>query len=460
MSAFLTQVSHTIEQYCMLCGGEAVVVGLSGGADSTALLYALLALRENFSLTLYAAHINHMLRGAEADRDQAFVQSMCDKLHVPCYCTRQDVAAAARENGCSIEAAGHRVRYTYFRDIAAQVGACRIAVAHNQNDVAETMLLHLTRGCSLSGLCGIPPVNGEIIRPLIQSDRTAILAYLAQQRIAYVTDSSNLTDAYPRNRIRHTILPELERMNPAAIATLTADAARFSIDNDWIEQQTDILCSRCLTIEADSAQVDAQQLCQAHPALQYRVLMRAIAAVTGSARDISQSHLDAIRTLSRTGAQFQTGSLFVRRTPAALVLSRQKPPVLSYCYPLVPDKPCHIAELGQTVTCTACTAMDDAGAMYLDAKKLSGLPLHIRSRHNGDRFRPTGGSGEKKLKAFLIDQKIPVDLRCRIPLLAAGDNIAAVLGIRVSHSFAPDAHTEKFYKITITGGNSDATYRL
>lgn len=460
MSAFLEQVTRTIERYQMLCGGETVVIGLSGGADSTALLYALLSLRKQLSLTLYAAHINHMLRGAEAERDQAFVQTMCDSLHIPCHCTRQDVAAIARETGSSIEAAGHMVRYAYFREIAARVSADRIAVAHNQNDVAETTLLHLSRGCSLSGLCGIPPVNGEIIRPLMQCSRTDIIAFLARRDIAYVTDSSNQTDEYSRNRIRHKILPELERINPAAVATLAADTARFSIDNDWIQQQADILCQSCLNVGVDTAQVDVPQLSGAHPALQYRVLLRAIAAVTGSARDISQSHLDAIRALSRTGAQFQTGSLFVRRTHDTLVLSRQKPKALSYCYPLTPDKPCYIAELGITVTCTACRRMDDPTAVYLDAATLSGLPLQIRSRQDGDRFRPAGGSGEKKLKAFLIDQKIPVDIRSRIPLLTAGGAIAAVLGIRISQTFAPHADTTEFYKFTITGGNTNATYRL
>lgn len=460
MSAFLEQVARTIEQYHMLHGGESVVVGLSGGADSTALLYVLLSLRKQLSLTLYAAHINHMLRGAEADRDQAFVQAMCGSLHIPCHCTRQDVAAIARETGCSIEAAGHQVRYAYFREIAAQAGADRIAVAHNQNDVAETVLLHLSRGCSLSGLCGIPPVNGEIIRPLIQCSRTDIVAFLARRDIAYVTDSSNGTDDYPRNRIRHKILLELEHINPAAVATLAADTARFSIDNDWIQQQADILCQSCLTIQDDSAQVNAEQLHQAHPALQYRVLLRAIAAVTGSARDISQTHLDAIRALSRTGAQFQTGNLFVRRTHDTLALSRQKPAVLSYCYPLTPDKPCYLAELDRTITCTVCRSMDDPSAVYLDAEKLSGLSLQLRSRRDGDRFRPAGGSGEKKLKDFFIDQKIPVDLRCRIPLLTAGDTIAAVLGLRISQAFAPNDNTAEFYKITITGGNTDATYRL
>lgn len=460
MASFLEQIKNTIQQYQMLDDGETVLVGLSGGADSTALLHILLDLRKQYRLTLHAAHVNHMLRGPEADRDETFVKNMCEKLQIPCFCTRQNAAAIAREKRCSVEAAGHRIRYAFFQTIAAQIGATRIAVAHNQNDAAETLLLHLIRGCALPGLCGMPPINGNIIRPLIQTSRRQIEEYLSQNNIAYQIDSSNLTDDYPRNYIRHTILPALEHLNPSAITTLAADTARFAMDNHFLQQQTDMLCQTCLDIQKDVVMVDIIQLHSVHLALQYRILLRAIDVLSGSTRDIAQIHLDAILSLARTGAQFQKKGLFVRRTHNALVFTKKKPTEISFCYPLEQEKPCQIPELDLTVTCTRCSQIDDTAAIYLDADKLRGLPLTVRSRQNGDQFRPAGSSGEKKLKAFLIDQKIPVDMRRRIPLLIAGKKIAAVLGVRVSQEFAPGQETTTFYKITITGGNTYAACRL
>ena len=260
--------------------------------------------------------------------------------------------------------------------------------------------------------------------------------------------------------IRHTVLPALERFNPSASATLAADAARFAADNDFLEQQSDQLCRNCLTIEPGKAVLAAVSLFAAHPALQARAVLRAVAAVTGSTRDISQKHIDAILALSRTGAQFQASNIFVRRTHAALVFTCQKPDTVTYCYPLEPGRPLYIPEIDRTVCCTRCDGIDDPTALYLDADKLSGMPLSVRCRQNGDRFRPAGGQGEKKLKEYLIDKKIPVDQRCRIPLLIADGQIAAVLGMQTAQPFAPNTKTTCFYKLTITGGTTDATSRL
>lgn len=459
MPSFLEQVQSAIQIYQLFSGGESVVVGVSGGADSTALLYALFALRQPLGLTLHAAHINHLLRGEESNRDEQFVTQMCRNLDIPCHILRCDVGAAAKQKGCSQEAAGHEIRYGYFQEIARKTGATRIAVAHNQNDNAETVLMHLLRGCGLSGLCGIPPKNGLVVRPLITINRTDIEAYLSENNISYITDSTNLETAYTRNYIRHAVLPALLERNPAAIVTLSANAQRFSVDNDFINQQTQMLCQACLRTGKDSVVVQAAPLSYAHPALQYRVMQHAVAFITGSTRSISQTQLDAILSLSRTGAEFHTGTLFVRRQRDAWVFTAKKPAVPSYRYLLTPDVPLHIPELGLTVLCQTCKPETPLvkGAILLDKNALAGIPLYIRSRQEGDRFRPAGGNGEKKLKAYFIDEKIPIDQRSRIPLLEAGGKIAAVLGMRTSADFALKQETAAFYQIIMQGEDTNDT---
>lgn len=462
MLSFLEQVQSTIQTYQMFSGGESVVVGISGGADSTALLYALFKLRQTLGLTLHAVHINHLLRGEESIRDEQFVIQMCRNLDIPCHVVHCDAAAQAKKSKCSVEAAGHELRYSYFREIAEKTGAARIAVAHNQNDNAETMLMHLLRGCGLPGLCGIPPVNGMVVRPLIASSRAEIEAYLAENQFPYITDSTNLENVYTRNYIRHAVLPALLKRNPAAVATLSANARRFSVDNDFINQQTHILCQSCLRTSKQYAAILAAPLSRAHPALRYRAIQRAVTHITGNTRNISQSQLDAILSLSRTGAEYHTGTLFVRRQPDAWVFTAKKPDVLSYRYPLTPDVPLYIPELGITVLCQTCKpgVQPAAGAILLDKNALDGIPLSIRSRREGDRFRPAGGPGEKKLKAYLIDKKIPVDQRSTIPLLEAGGKIAAVLGICPGADFTPKPGTTAYYQIIIQREDANDAPRL
>ena len=187
-------------QYAMLPAGCRVLCACSGGADSTALLHLLCSMPR---VTVVCAHFNHRLRGAESDRDEAFVRSMCERLGVDCVCGGEDVAAAAAARGAGIEETARALRYAFLEETAVKCGCDRIATAHHAEDNAETVLMNLVRGSGLRGLCGIPPVRDGVIRPLLNATRKEILEYLAENGLSYVDDSTNELDDCARNRIRH-----------------------------------------------------------------------------------------------------------------------------------------------------------------------------------------------------------------------------------------------------------------
>ena len=205
----LEHVKQTIVAYDMLRPGEPVLVALSGGADSVALLRVL----RELGYAVRAFHLNHCLRGAESDRDEAFCRTLCAQLGVELTVERVDVAAAAREQSKGVEETARRIRYARLHD-AAQ--GAKIATAHTADDNLETMLFHLVRGTGPKGLAGIPPVRGQIIRPLLQVERAQVETYLASLGQDYVTDSTNMDETYTRNRIRHTVVPALWAIQPSA----------------------------------------------------------------------------------------------------------------------------------------------------------------------------------------------------------------------------------------------------
>lgn len=247
-SDFAEKVRSVAERHEMLQDGDEVIVGLSGGADSTALLCVLNELKTEYNLKLVAAHVNHGIRGAEADRDEAFCKKLCGKLGIQIYAFHIDIPELAKERGVSEEVAGRDARYEFFTGLAGEKG--KIATAHNAQDTVETMLLNLCRGTGLKGLTGIPPVrfvehkagcrsdetiNTMVIRPLIECERTEIEAYLEEIGQDFVTDSTNLEDEYTRNRIRHNVIPELVAVNGNAVGNVMRCISTLKEDSDFLE---------------------------------------------------------------------------------------------------------------------------------------------------------------------------------------------------------------------------------
>lgn len=239
---FVEKVRRTIEKHHMLEKGDRVVVGLSGGADSSALLEALYLLKEQYSLSLFAAHINHGIRGEEADNDEAFAERLAKQRDIPFLCLKADAPAYAKEHRIGLEEAGRRIRYDYFESCAK---GGKIATAHTLSDNAETVLLHLSRGAGTKGLCGIPPIRGNIIRPLIECSRDEVEDFCKKRSLDFVTDSTNLCDDYSRNFIRNNIIPLFKKLNPGFERAVSRSAAIAAGEQGFIERAAQKALSDC-----------------------------------------------------------------------------------------------------------------------------------------------------------------------------------------------------------------------
>ncbi len=236
---FLDRIRQAITEYNMLNDADAVAVALSGGADSVSLLLALKELSGELGFSLTAAHVNHNLRGAESDSDMRFCERLCGRLGVELRTASIDVRSIQQKHE-SLEECARRARYDFFERVLGELGEnARLATAHNADDCAETVLLNLIRGTGLKGLCGVPPVRGRIIRPLIFCTREQVEDYLKVCGQDYVTDSTNLSDDYTRNRIRHVILPEMRRINGALSSCMTRMERNLRSDSDYLEQQAE-----------------------------------------------------------------------------------------------------------------------------------------------------------------------------------------------------------------------------
>ena len=263
----LTKVLQYIREHKLITPGDLVVAGISGGPDSMALLYILLQLRDRLNFKLAAAHLNHGLRPEAADEEK-FVCDYCQNMQIPFYSRRLDVQEIAARGKKSLEEAGRDCRYQYFAELAAELGATRIATAHHRDDNAETVLLNLIRGSGIKGLRGIRPVNGIIIRPLLCVDKNEIESYLSENSIKYCIDLSNYSTDYLRNRIRHNLLPLLEQdYNPRIVDGLNQLADIAAAENDAMETETARFGEELIIKqEADEIILDVPGILQLHPA--------------------------------------------------------------------------------------------------------------------------------------------------------------------------------------------------
>lgn len=296
----ICKVRNTIEKYGMLPRGSSVIVGLSGGADSCTLLYILSELKEEYSLNICAAHLNHGIRGEEALSDEKFAKNFCKKLGVQFYAKRVDVPALAKQHGMSEEEYGRRARYEFFKSI--DPGAL-VATAHNLSDCCETLIFNIVRGSGIKGLCSIPPVRDNIIRPLFECSRSEIEAFCRQNGIDYVTDSTNNDDTFSRNRIRLNVIPELKKINPDAESAFMRVICAAREDEGYFEAVTQKIIS-----EAQSSDyILTEKLMGLHPAVLSRVISKLITINTGI---LPQSiHIKAVESILGGGKTQISGGI-------------------------------------------------------------------------------------------------------------------------------------------------------
>jgi len=432
---------------CARTVSDSVLVALSGGADSTALLLSLQELQKEGKVGgLFAAHLNHGIRAEAALRDQRFCEALCRDLAIPLQTERCDTPAYAKANGKTLEEAARELRYAFLERARVSCGASVIATAHHANDQAETVLLHLLRGSGTGGLGGMKPSNGRIVRPLLGKTRAEILAYLAERNASYCEDETNAENNAARNRIRNELLPTLLSYNPAIVEALCRTAALCAEDDALLERLSDEVEESVRRADGfDRAKLAEQPL-----ALKSRILRKRIFALDGTV-----SEPDVRRALAlldaKTGTKIELSGGYHAWTDSIILKIGRYPSECAYCVPFVPE--------GETMTPRGAIFSEQVGCWHKPADgneaflALDALPegLVVRSRNTADRFFPLGAPGERKLSDVLIDKKIPKEERDR-PLLCAGDKVLYAAGIGISEFAKVRPETREMLHILYTGG--------
>lgn len=441
-----------VHEYEMLKKGDRVTVGFSGGADSCCLLHLLFSLQNELDISVSALHVHHGIRGAEADRDAAFCEAFCKTYGIPFQTVYVDVPQAAAQTGESTETCARRLRYVALQAAAGETG--KIATAHTADDNAETVLWNLTRGTGLAGLCGIPPVRGNIVRPLLFCTRREVETYCAENGLNFVTDSTNFSPDYTRNRIRHEVLPVFTDLNPAFLETVTRMCSNLRVENDFAE----MLCDNLLQ-STDTNAIPLDLLNNQPKALARRALKRVLQEKAGS--DITAAHIDAVYALlSKNGSADLPNGVTVRSRNGVLEF-----PTKTSAEPF--ERPCPMKDFptsvpfaGGRIEIQKYAQKDlqnlhkDLLANAVDCVKISNAVF--RSRHAGDRFTHGKRAVTKSVKKWLNELGIPPEQRNAVPLLATDNEILWFAGCGASRSAKPTENTKEFLVLTyICGGNTN-----
>lgn len=415
---------------------SSVLVGLSGGADSAALTHALCLLGKKYNFKVYAAHVNHGLRGETAERDEHFSKDFADKMGIEFFLLRADVKKIAEGEKISEELAGRKVRYDFFEQICREHNIEKIATAHHRNDNAETILMNFMRGSGIAGLCGIPYERGNIIRPLLDITRAEIEAYCKENNLSYVTDETNLQTKYTRNKIRNILIPQIEELfNPSFVSTVTKNAEVLRVDEDYLNSEANRVYDEA--VSKNSA--DVLCLIKQHRAIQLRVIRKMTAEICGTA-DVTSVVFEDIAELvmkNRTGSSIDVSDgVSARIEYNRLIFERRGQECAEFEYALKPGEEAFIPELGYTVIIEKADSRKNDGWEYFSCP--ADAVIKIRSRRSGDKFIPWGMRGTKKLKDFMIDEKIPKGERMRTGIITIDDKIAWVVGYRRDNRFRFD----------------------
>ncbi|HOP46533.1 MAG TPA: tRNA lysidine(34) synthetase TilS [Desulfobacteraceae bacterium] len=457
----IRRVRNTILKHKMLDRGDSVIVAVSGGPDSVCLLDILSELKSYFNVELTVAHFDHGLRPGEDEAETLLVQSLARSLNLTF-----ETAMASMESGisgASLEEKARDARYLYLEQLRLKLSADKIAVGHNMNDQAETVLMRLLRGSGLSGLSGIPPFReGIVIRPLIELTRGEIESFLKQRGLRYAIDSSNLKNNHLRNRIRNELIPSLSKYQPRIVEVLGQTAEIIKREDEFMESAADEWVR--INANADESRginISSSSLSGIAPALGNRIVRCLLRAAGGGLRRISYSHIEAInRLIAATDPHARIdlpGRLSVRRIYDRVYFSRdgEKRPE-GFMYILDGPGSFYLDAIGKRVTLEEIDGSipvdmkSSAWTAFLNADRIA-YPLIIRNVKEGDRFVPLGMKGHKKLKDFFIDRKIPFETRIQIPILVCRDHPVWVCGMRIDDRFKVTAGTGKILKITLTG---------
>lgn len=490
-----------IRKYNMIEENDVVIAGVSGGADSVCLLFVLCALKEKYNFSIRVCHVNHGLRGADADADEQFVKELCRKLNVPCRVFRRDVELIARNRKQSPEEAGRMVRREAFEIMCREEGGTRIAAAHHCDDNAETILLNLARGTGIRGLCGIRPVYGKWIRPLLGVSRKEIEAALSEAGITWCKDMSNDDDIYTRNRIRHHILPAFQtQVNPETVRHLNELSRQAREIWEYISRGVENAWRQCVVLtqgEPSAPEIREEPFRTEMPAVQKQLIHRCICTAAGKSRDVETVHVEAVLQLFNRQAGKRLSLPFgvtAYRTYEGVLLKKNIPEKKTKASsgedvggssPEACRENGKIAEAGSreiqlkipgetrvpgtsfSIYCRVYERRTDNFMLYggeedreirIPQKSYTKCfdydiikhTASVRKRRPGDYFIISRNGGRQKLKSYFINEKIPRPDRDRIFLIADGNHIMWIPGMRMSACYQISKETKRVLEIKIT----------
>lgn len=464
------RIKAFIKKYRMLQPKDQVLAAVSGGADSVCLLLLLSELRRELDFHLEAVHVEHGIRGEESLRDAAFVGELCRELGVDLLSISVDAPRYAEEKKLSLEEAARELRYRAFEDACKRTGASRVAVAHHADDNAETMLFHLSRGTDLNGLAGISPVREgtgyTVIRPLLCVTREEILRELERRRQTWCTDSTNQDPSMTRNYIRQQVLPGLREVNAQAVQHMerTAELLRqlsSFVDASAREAEDELLTGVYEDGALRQLHLEAAGFLRLHPVLQKNILHRSLGRISGSKRDLTTRHVEAVQSLfaQETGRRLTlpNGVIAEKRYDCVILRHADAAPQQETCGEeltlpipgtlLLPDGSKLQADL-LTEDARPKKIPEKIYTKWLDYDKISST-VCVRNRRPGDFLQIDARGGHKKLKDYLIDEKVPREERDRLLLLADGSHVLWVFGYRISEAVKVTEKTERILRICI-----------
>ena len=481
------KVFSFMEEHHMLKAHDRIVAGISGGADSVCLLFVLLEYRKRMPFSLAVVHVNHGIR-AEAAEDARYVEELCRICEIPFYPFTVDVRELAKREKCSEEEAGRNARYQAFAQAAGDFHADKIAVAHNCNDRSETMLFHLFRGSGIKGLGSIRPVRENIIRPILCLERREVETYLRDRGISYCQDATNEKDDYTRNRIRHHILPYVEKeIVSGCVSHMAQTADMLSETEDYLEQQTNAAMQECvqkfLPGDADESvgdcersghiEIDVAAFLRQHKVIRQRILYNAVISLTASGKDISNVHIRELFTLFTEQGNRSVNLPFGvvgRRQYEKVILERRRagrkqPENKGFC-----GKKIELSDSGGNFFRKISLSENKELELQLYSSEII-LPefptkkytkwfdydkiincLELRTRTSGDYLTIAGKDGElfhKSLKDYMIAEKIPRNDRDKLLLIADGQHVVWLIGYRISEYYKINRNTKHILQVQL-----------
>ena len=459
------KIENFMEEHHMVKRGECILAAVSGGADSLCLLLILLQLRQAGKIRLCAVHVEHGIRGADSQKDACFVENFCKEQGVPIKVFHCHAEEYAKAHKMTVEEGARALRYGFFAQAAEEFGADKIAVAHSQNDCAETMLFHLVRGTGLKGMSGILPVRGNIIRPLLCAQRKEIESYLAERNQEFCQDKTNEELDYSRNKLRRQVFPVLNEVNSQAVMHMCQAAALAAQAWELAEDLSRKAAEQYVCREGRGLVVLAGIL-EEKPLLQTSLLRQALEETAESGQDISGLHVKKLRVLfeKQPGRQLDLPygvraeriyeGIRLEKQAAAEAFSQDKPPAARLAPEGTLEIPSYGCEIRTRLLENPFQNEEIPKKMYtkwLDYDRIKGI-MQLRARREGDFLVICPDGKRKKLKNYFIDEKIPRRERDEILLLADEAHVLWAIGYRISEDVKVTKDTRRVLEIQVYGG--------